>query len=364
MAIMQRGAGARRVRTPIVRSADGTSSVESFVIAAVATILLTRAYLELTDYPQVGGGSLHIAHALWGGALMMTALVVGWLFLGFGARSSAVLLGGVGFGLFLDEVGKFVTKDNDYFYGPSAEIMYVTVVLVLVLGRTVRDVREPTPRECLANAAAIASEGLVGGVPGSRRELARELLDRARTTGADPELVASIDTLLSRCVPAPSRPTSRRAWFSRAVPSFVTSTRWAIALSWLMVVTASATVVAGIAQLATGGLVIERDDLDVTLDRMTISGGILWVTACVTVALGLPSLIARRRTASLWPLHRLRSAALIYALLGALVDFAETGFAALTNLAIGLLTLAAISHRITVETARGSAATRSAAVRL
>ena len=40
-------------------------------------------------------------------------------------RAICVVLSGVWFGLFLDEVGKFVTKNNNYFYGPAAEIMYI-----------------------------------------------------------------------------------------------------------------------------------------------------------------------------------------------------------------------------------------------
>lgn len=38
----------------------GSGSAEAFVLIAIATILLTRLYLELTGYPQVGGGNLHI----------------------------------------------------------------------------------------------------------------------------------------------------------------------------------------------------------------------------------------------------------------------------------------------------------------
>ena len=76
-------------RGAITRSALGPSAAEAFVIIAIATILITRLYLDLTGYPQIGGGDLHIAHALYGGALMVLALIIGWMALGFGARAPA-----------------------------------------------------------------------------------------------------------------------------------------------------------------------------------------------------------------------------------------------------------------------------------
>ena len=167
----------------ITRSSVGPSAAEAFTIIAIATILITRLYLRLTGYPQIGGGDLHIAHALYGGALMMLALLTGWLVLGLGARMVCVVLGGIGFGLFLDEVGKFVTKTNDYFYGPAAEIMYILVVIILVGARVVRDFRPLSARESLASAALIAADGVARGLALRRREIGLALVDQAGGQG-------------------------------------------------------------------------------------------------------------------------------------------------------------------------------------
>jgi hypothetical protein len=338
----------------VTRNATGGGAAESFIVIAIATILITRLYLQLTGYPQVGGGDLHIAHALYGGALMMLALIIGWMMLGLGARVLSVVLGGVGFGLFLDEVGKFVTKDNDYFYGPAAEIMYILVVIILVSARVVRDFRPLSAQECLASAAVIAADGVARGLADRRRELGVSLVERARAGGADAADVDSVRALLLSADPAPDRLYAAQRRAVRLIPGLFRSPRWVPVVGWLMVVGSFLSVALGALGVVLGGYLYEDDDVHIELAGLSIATVILFVSAALTLAMALPAMIARHRTDSVWPLRWLRNAALIFTLLNALVDFATEGFGALINLSIGLFTLAILSYQLDVAARSGA----------
>lgn len=103
--------------------------LDIFVAVSVLTIIGIRFFLELTGYPQLGGDGLHIAHLLWGG-LALTAASLYLLMADRPNKYFASLLSAVGFGFFIDEIGKYVTSDNDYFYKPTAFIIYVLLLTI------------------------------------------------------------------------------------------------------------------------------------------------------------------------------------------------------------------------------------------
>ncbi|MGH3544915.1 MAG: hypothetical protein ACRDPW_03165, partial [Mycobacteriales bacterium] len=61
----QRGYG-RLLRWGLPRDPDAVPHLVAMLVSAVATVLITRAFLALAGYPQVGGETLHVAHVLWG----------------------------------------------------------------------------------------------------------------------------------------------------------------------------------------------------------------------------------------------------------------------------------------------------------
>lgn len=203
---------------PVPRAWAGTN-LGSAVAAAVITILATRAYLLLTGYPTIGGDTFHIAHSVWGGLLLILGLTLTLAAANPWVPWAASLLGGVGAGLFLDEVGKFITADNDYFFPLAAPIAYALIasgaVLTWWLGRSTRQ----TPRAHLYAAREISGAGLDGPLTARRRLMVLRHLDAARELGdeRDHAIADALQELLEatrigedEC--APSRAARARGW--------------------------------------------------------------------------------------------------------------------------------------------------------
>jgi hypothetical protein len=139
--------------------------------------------LELSGYPKLGGGGLHIAHVLYGGLLMILALILVFTLLNMSARGGAAFVGGVGFGFFIDEVGKFITNDVNYFFEPSFSVMYVVFIVLFFVVWAIRRARL-RPHDALANALSLLREERDGTLdPETKRDILL-LLDQA--SPADP----------------------------------------------------------------------------------------------------------------------------------------------------------------------------------
>src|ERR1700687_3584082 len=95
-------ASQKPLRPFFTRNLDAGQLLETFLVSAVAAFLGVRFFLGVTGYPRLGGGGLHISHMLWGGALMVAAVLLLLGYLGERIRRAAAVLAGIGFGLFID----------------------------------------------------------------------------------------------------------------------------------------------------------------------------------------------------------------------------------------------------------------------
>ncbi len=134
-----------------IRDTDAGDSLEILLITAIATILGIRVYLHVTGYPQIGGGTLHFAHMLWGGLSMMVALVILLTFWNPALRRMAAVFAGIGWGTFIDELGKFITKDNDYFFQPTVAVLYILFMAMFLIFRSLTHISSFSARELEVN---------------------------------------------------------------------------------------------------------------------------------------------------------------------------------------------------------------------
>ncbi|MBI4283965.1 MAG: hypothetical protein HY663_05805 [Chloroflexi bacterium] len=213
-------------RQPVfVRSVYTETLLEDFFVSAVASVLAIRFYLHVTGFPQLGSGILHIAHMLWGGLLLLIALVILLAFLDHRTKVIASVLGGIGFGAFIDELGKLITSDNDYFFQPTVALIYVIFVLIFFAIRAIGSRQPLSNQEYLANAFDIAREGSLSGLPQEEQDRALQLLEQCP---AGP-IRANLEAILQSTPVVPSRPSRPMARWHAALDRFY---EWAVSQWW------------------------------------------------------------------------------------------------------------------------------------
>jgi hypothetical protein len=305
-------------------------------------VLVTRGFLAITGYPKIGGRSLHIAHLLWGGLLLVLALTLLLTHLGRAVRTVAAVLGGVGFGLFIDEIGKFVTQTNNYFYRPAAALIYVAFVVLVLAAKAVRGARPLTETERAGNAAYAAVLGVTSGLTRAERQAALGVVE---TLKSGPENIGAALCKLLETVP---ERTEARPGILREVQDWVLR-----ALTWLLTRRWFITLVVGVFILQAALALLAMIPLAVILAGPTTAREVpeLGATVAITVFGTINALIAiigairirrDRRGAYTW----LQTAVVLDILVTQPFNFALNQFGALAALAFDLVVYAVVTHQL------------------
>src|SRR3954449_12869652 len=191
----------RPAPNPFVIVSDRSRLLMVIVLVSCAlTIALTRLFLALTGYPQIGGSTFHIAHALWGGLFLLAAGIIALVVQYRGAALVVAPLTGIGFGLFVDEVGKFITQRNDYFFPLAAPIVYASLLLILVLTDLARRHQLRNPRAHLLAAISLSQTVADGTATATEMTAMRNHIGKARTGSLDDAsaaLLSGIETSMA-----------------------------------------------------------------------------------------------------------------------------------------------------------------------
>ncbi|MFC2038244.1 zf-HC2 domain-containing protein [Chloroflexota bacterium] len=126
---------------------------------------------------------------------MFIAVLLPMLLTNRWAIRTSALLSGIGIGLFIDEVGKFISQSNDYFFPPALSLIYGFFLLNVLVYFYFRRPRQEEPRKAMYHSLEELQEALDGDL--DTEEAARIEAHLAIAMRSDQDEIASLAKTLS-----------------------------------------------------------------------------------------------------------------------------------------------------------------------
>jgi hypothetical protein len=315
--------------------------LDTFLVCAATAVVVNRLVLIILGYPQIGSrksDGVHISHSIYGGLMMLIAMIAVISFLAPSTRWFVAVLGGLGFGWYVDELGKYVSNAG-YLFVPALALIYVVFVVLFLVVRSLAS-RTYGPDDALANALESLKSAGDGTLDDVQR---RQALRRFDASGLDGGFAADVRELLSNAPASPPRSPGR--WRRLQIKTRARYVAWSHERSFTIVIEVFFVLLALSTLGGAIGLSVDGPGITQPSEKVATYAA---VAAGVLVVIGIWQLRRNRLTAFRW----FDRALLIWILVVQVYMFRQMQFAAVLGLAVDLFVWAMVRSAITVEEQR------------
>jgi hypothetical protein len=319
--------------------------LDTFLVCAATGVVVNRALLIVLGYPQIGSrkpGGIHISHSIYGGFSMMIASCVAIAFLAPATRWFLAIVGGFGFGWYIDELGKYVSNAG-YLFKPALALIYVVFVVMFLVFRNMAS-RAYTPDDAMANALESLKAASLGSLDDRQRSGA---LRRLEQLGPRDDFALRVRHLLADAPASPPRPPGLIKRTRARIRARYTA--WTHRDSFVVVIDVFFVLLAVSSVAEVVGLTVQGPGFDEPSARIATVAAVL---AAALVAVG----IVRLRRSRLDAYHWFDRALLVRILVVNVFLFDEQQFAATIGLAADLIVWTMLRSAMAIEEQRLAAA--------
>ena len=316
------------------------SQLDTFLVCAASGVIINRAILIVLGYPQIGSrnpGGIHISHSIYGGFSMMIAASVALSFLHPNVRWFLAIVGGLGFGWYIDELGKYVSNAG-YLFSSALALIYIVFILMYVAFSALAQ-RAFTPDDAVANALESLKAAALGTLDDRQRRVALRRLERL---GPDSSFATRLHELLEDTPASPPRPAGRVRRFRLAVIARYVS--WSHRRSFEITLDIFFPILALVTLAGVVGISIDGPGITKPSERIAT------IAASVAAALILVGLLRLRRS-RLAAYRWFDRALMIRILVVQVFLFRQEQFAAVAGLAIDLFVWTMLRSAMAIEVA-------------